>query len=120
MIIDDDPFQQKALSFQLSSAGHRVLVTANGQEAIEHIEKDSNIDLIVCDVMMPVLTGPSFLLMLKQYFTRRFPVIIVISAVRDGEDFLNKIEIPYDHFFKKPIDYDAFNKTISEVAATVS
>jgi CheY-like chemotaxis protein len=118
LIIDDDVFQQKALGYHLSLAGHRVLIAANGQEAIEHIAKDSEIDLIVCDVMMPVLTGPSFLLMLKRYFTGRFPAIIVISGVKDGEEFLNKIEISYDHFFKKPIDYDAFNKTILEVAAT--
>ena|SRR6218665_313624 len=117
LIIDDDVFQQKTLGFHLSSAGHKVLIAANGQEAIDQIAKDNDIDLIVCDVMMPVLTGPSFLLMLKRYFTGRFPKIIVISGVKDGEEFLNKIEIPHDHFFRKPIDYDAFNRTISEVAA---
>ena len=119
LIIDDDVFLQKVIGLMLTGAGHQVSIATNGQEAIDCIEKDREIDLIVCDVMMPVLTGPSFILMLKRYFPEKMPVIIVISGVRDGEDFLHKIDVKYDYFFKKPIDQDAFTKVISEIATLV-
>lgn len=119
LIIDDDVFLQKALGFTLSGAGHQVVIATNGQEAIERIEKSREIDLIICDVMMPVLTGPSFILMLKRYFPEQLPVIMVISGVKDGEEFLNRIDIKYDYFFKKPIDQEAFVKVISEITAMI-
>jgi len=115
LIIDDDIFLKKALSFNLLELGHAVDVASDGQEAIHLIEKNQNFDLIFCDVMMPVLTGPAFLLMLKKYFPKQLPYIVVISAVKDGEDFLKKLNIDYDYFLKKPIDMQELRKLIGEI-----
>lgn len=107
LIIDDDEFMQKTLSFGLTAEGHQVTVAFNGQEAIQQIAQNSNFHVVICDVIMPVLTGPGFLLQLKRHFPKKLPLIIVVSAVRDGEEFLHKIEIPYDHFLRKPVDQNA-------------
>ncbi|HOZ86256.1 MAG TPA: response regulator [Bacteroidia bacterium] len=115
LIIDDDIFVKKALSFNLLEDGHSVTLAGNGEEAIALIEKNQNFDLIFCDVMMPVLTGPTFLLMLKKYFPFGLPAIVIISGVKDGEDFLHKIEINYDFFIKKPIDMEYLNKIVKKV-----
>lgn len=104
LIVDDDIFTQKFLSFHLLEKGYTVSIAKDGQEAIQLIEKNKNTDVIFCDVMMPVLTGPSFLLLLKKIFPKKLPLIIVISGVKDGAEFLAKLEVPYDHFLKKPID----------------
>jgi CheY-like chemotaxis protein len=112
LIIDDDLMVRKALGHNLLEAGHTVSITANGQEAIDLLEKNHNVDLILVDVMMPVLTGPSFILMLKKYYPGKLPAIFIISGVRNGEEFLKKIEINYDLFLSKPID---FGKLRSEI-----
>jgi CheY-like chemotaxis protein len=104
LIIDDDLMFRKAMAHHLLESGHTVSIASNGQEAIHLVEKDNNIDLVMVDVMMPVLTGPSFILQLKRHFPEKLPVIVVISGVRDGEEFLKKIDIPFDHFLSKPID----------------
>ena len=115
LVIDDDVFVKKALSFTLLKEGHTVTNAGNGEEAIDLIEKNKNFDLIFCDVMMPVLTGPTFLLMLKKYYPKGLPAIIVISGVKDGENFLHKIEISYDYFISKPIDMEQVNKIVKEI-----
>lgn len=115
LIIDDDIFLKKALSFNLLELGHAVALASDGQEAIQVIEKDKNFDLIFCDVMMPVLTGPAFLLMLKKYFPMKLPCIVIISGVKEGEEFLKKADIQYDYFVKKPIDMPALINLISEI-----
>ncbi|HQQ94298.1 MAG TPA: response regulator [Bacteroidia bacterium] len=118
LIIDDDLFLQKALSFGLLESGHTVTIAGNGQEAIELIAKNRGFDLIFCDVMMPVLTGPAFLLMLKKFYPKSLPTIVIISGVKDGEDFLKKIEIKYDHFLHKPLDLNEVKKLLSAIELT--
>lgn len=115
LVIEDDPLVRKALSYHLIEAGHTVSAAVNGQEAIQVIEKHRDIDLIICDVMMPVLTGPSFILMLKNYYPKELPSIIIVSGAKVGEDFLKRIEIPYDHFVSKPIDFSKLSVIIAEL-----
>jgi CheY-like chemotaxis protein len=115
LIIEDDLMTRKALSHNLLEDGHTVSIAANGQEAISVIEKNRIIDLVICDVMMPVLTGPSFILMLKNYFPKKLPSVIIISGDKVGEDYLKKIEIPYDHFLSKPIDPQELKEVIAKL-----
>jgi CheY-like chemotaxis protein len=118
LIVDDDPFLQKSLSFHLMEAGHNLSLAPNGQKALEMLEKNRNIDVIVCDVNMPVLTGPSLILTLKKYFPAKLPVIIIVSGIKEGKEFLNKIEIQFDYYFEKPVDHNKFIKTLEEVQLT--
>jgi CheY-like chemotaxis protein len=115
LIIEDDVLVRKALSHSLLEAGHTVSIAANGQEAIAVIERNKMIDLVICDVMMPVLTGPSFILQLKNFFPKKQPQVIIISGDKVGEEYLKKIEIPYDHFISKPINHQQLNKLLEKM-----
>lgn len=115
LIIEDDLMVRKALSHYLLESNHTISVAANGQEALQIVAGNRDIDLIICDVMMPVLTGPSFILMLKNYFPKNLPSVIIISGVKIDEDFLKKIEIPYDHFIPKPIDFSELSRLIGQL-----
>ncbi len=118
LIIEDDQMVRKALSHSLLEAGHTLSVAGNGQEAISVIEKNKSIELVICDVMMPVLTGPSLILMLKNYFPKNPPSVIIISGDKVGEDYLKKIEIPYDHFLSKPINIAELNSLIASLESS--
>jgi len=116
LIIEDDQMLRRAIGHTLTETGHSVSNAANGQEAIENIEKNKDVDLIICDVLMPVLTGPTFLLMLKRYYPHGLPPILIISGVKEGEEFLKKIEIKYDHFLPKPLNFDRLAQVVNDVA----
>lgn len=110
LIVEDDPLLRKALHQNFNSEDNLVLVAADGQQALDIVHDKRNIDLIICDLMMPFISGPTFILMLKQYFGTKLPVIIVMSTIKEGDAFLDKIEIRYDHFICKPVDFKLLNE----------
>ena len=115
LIIDNDISLKKALSFNLLELGHMVAIASNGREAVHLLERNQNFDLIFCDVMMPELTGPAFLLMLKKYFPKQLPCIVIISGLTNGEEFLNKIDVQYDYFVKKSIDMTQLRYLVDDI-----
>lgn len=60
LIVDDEPELRQLLMDVLESEGCRVTCAANGAEALEHIAREKP-DLIVLDLMMPVLDGWTFI-----------------------------------------------------------
>ena len=115
LIVDDDIFVKKVLGFQLTQAGHSVTIAGNGDEAIHEIETIKNFDLIFCDILMPVISGPSFLLLLKKYYPKGIPAIAIISGLKNAEEFLIKLDINYDYFLVKPIDAQKIDVVLNEV-----
>lgn len=117
LVIEDDHMLRRALGHYLLDIGHTVSSCSNGQEALELLKKNNHIDVIVVDVLMPVLSGASFILMLKRLFPKGLPRIIIISAVREGESFVRQLDIPFDHYIQKPVDFEALGEVVSGWAA---
>lgn len=115
LLIEDDLMVRKALGHQLLEEGHNVTVAVDGEDAFRHIEDGMVPDLVICDVMLPVLTGPTFILKLRLKMDR-VPAIILISGDRVGEDYIRKLEIPYDVYLSKPIDPDRLRDEIGRIA----
>jgi CheY-like chemotaxis protein len=117
LIVDDDEFLQKTLSFQLLQAGYTVSIAKNGQAALDALEKDAKVDVIICDVNMPQLTGPSFILTLKKIYPHQLPKIVIVSGIRDGVAFMKQLDIKYDQYYEKPIDSDKMSQLLSFIAS---
>ncbi len=56
LVVDDEPHIVKLVSFTLEKCGHEVLVATDGMEAIS-LAREHTPDLILLDVMMPLMTG---------------------------------------------------------------
>jgi CheY-like chemotaxis protein len=61
LVIDDDHDFRQALADVIEDAGHQVVTAANGRDALDLIEGGLRPDLILLDVMMPVMDGWHFL-----------------------------------------------------------
>ena len=116
LIVDDDIFFQNLISIDLLKCGHKVTFADDGRKAISALVKNSDVDAIICDVNMPVLTGPSFILSLKQIYSKKIPAIIIVSATKDGEAFMKKIDIPHDYYFEKPVDIAGLNEALTAIS----
>jgi two-component system, cell cycle sensor histidine kinase and response regulator CckA len=114
LVIEDDVMLRKAMSHFLLEKGHSVSVAGNGNEAINVVSKNLDLDIIICDVLMPELSGPSFLLMLKRHYPGGLPYIMVMSGLKDGEQFVKKLHIPCDSYFQKPVDFDVLHQAVSD------
>jgi CheY-like chemotaxis protein len=65
LITEDEKALANALKLKLTNSGYSVFLAANGSEAIEIIEKE-NIDLLLLDLIMPVMDGFTILETLKE------------------------------------------------------
>lgn len=82
LLIDDDPDFVEAVKVIVEKGGYEVTVAYDGQEGLEAVEKDKP-DLIVLDVMMPVMNGHEACAKLKgNPETAEIPVIL-LTAVAD-------------------------------------
>ncbi|MDQ6809376.1 MAG: response regulator [Verrucomicrobiota bacterium] len=57
LVVDDDSAMRSLFEIYLRSFGYRVLVARDGEEAVRFAVSDSEIDLMITDVVMPGLSG---------------------------------------------------------------
>src|SRR3989440_2086273 len=80
LVVDDDPDILQTLALCLSSEGYAVLMAANGQEALDLLNREKPA-CILLDLMMPVMDGWQFVSEIDQRGLRRAPLLI-LSADR--------------------------------------
>lgn len=104
LIVDDNILDNAKIRNLLYNEKFNLLSAINGQEALDFIES-RNIDLILLDIIMPVMDGFEFLeLFSKTVYSKHIP-IIVTTNLSDNES-INKI-LSYNNIFDyiiKPID----------------
>ncbi|MDP1744880.1 MAG: response regulator, partial [Bacteroidota bacterium] len=75
---------------------------------------DNSFDLIICDLMMPVISGATFLSMRESFLSVNVPVI-VMSSLGEGDEMLKKLNINFEFFLKKPIQFEKLFELIEQI-----
>ena len=104
LVVEDNPSLQNYLKLILEEE-YQIITANNGQEALE-ILKEKTIDLIVSDIMMPIMDGYELLNHLKENNQYRQIPVIMLTAKADKEDKLNALRIGVDDYLLKPFDED--------------
>ena len=113
LLIDDDEMIVAAISFKLKEVGYNVHIAANGSKAVDIIV-DNSFDLIICDLMMPVISGATFLSMRESFLSVNVPVI-VMSSLGEGDEMLKKLNINFEFFLKKPLQFEKLFELIDQI-----
>lgn len=103
LIADDEQQLALAVKIRLQSKGYQVVTASDGRAALELAEKEQP-DLIILDVLMPVMDGYSCLRELNVKFGRGKVPIIVLTA-RDRMKDLFELEGIEDYVIK-PFDHE--------------
>jgi signal transduction histidine kinase/ActR/RegA family two-component response regulator len=61
LVVEDDPRVSRATTGSLEELGYRPISCASGGEALDILERESGIQLIITDIMMPEMTGPELI-----------------------------------------------------------
>ena len=85
LLIDDDRALRELMKMSLELDGYGVVVAEDGKKAVTLVEQ-GNFDLIVLDLVMPLMDGVCFIRWLRQEQHSETPVLIMSGAVRDGMD----------------------------------
>jgi DNA-binding response OmpR family regulator len=102
LIVDDEPFNVDYLEQELEELGYATISAANGQEALEKVAAEAP-DLILLDVMMPVLDGFTVCRILKDHEETRLIPIIIMTALDAVADRIQGIKAGADDFLTKPV-----------------
>lgn len=101
LIIDDNPDNRLLLASQLGMHGYSILEAGSGKEGIE-IAQEQQPDLILLDVMMPIMNGFEVCTYLKADDRTTHIPIIMVTALRDIEYRIRGIEVGADEFLSRP------------------
>ena len=98
LICDDQPDIVNALKIYLKPEGYALLAAANGQDAVE-LAQSGNLDLILMDIMMPVMDGITATARIREF--SNVPIIL-ITAKSETEDVVLGLNVGADDYITKP------------------
>ncbi len=101
LVTDDNKDVVDALATFLNLSGYEVIATYSAREALDTLDRDSTVGVVISDVRMPELDGFDFLRVVKH----RFPTIKVILVT--GHEITDEDVVPAGAtILKKPLDFE--------------
>jgi signal transduction histidine kinase/DNA-binding response OmpR family regulator/CHASE3 domain sensor protein len=106
LVADDDIRNIYVLSEALGSKGAKIITANNGKEAVDSLDAHSDIDVILMDIMMPVMDGYEATKIIKSNAKTKDIPIIAVTAKAMAEDRIKAIEAGCDDYISKPLKMD--------------
>ncbi len=112
LAVEDDESVRRLYEAVLEEAGHDVRVAGNGRDALDMLDWEP--DLILLDLMLPVMDGYEFLRRLRSLPAgAHVPVLVLSAALPPGRHSVRGAEA----VLRKPFDFDVLMHTIRRLAA---
>jgi CheY-like chemotaxis protein len=116
LIVDDDPDLATILSEVLGKAGYQTDVAENGQQALTRLQADRNWDLVLLDLMMPVMNGWEFRAeQLQQPAIADIPIVAFSGGVNAQQA---AVALGAAAALRKPVGRDELLGTVGKVLET--
>jgi two-component system chemotaxis response regulator CheY len=114
LLIEDDDGIRDSVAECLSSEGYSVTPVSNGVEGLEWLRRSNHADLIVLDLVMPVMNGAQFLAAVREDpVFRQVPVVLMTAAMPTGD-----MPIPQANgYLEKPFELDDLLATVARHTA---
>lgn len=103
LVVEDSKTQAERLVFFLLDAGYQIMVAENGAEALGKIG-EFRPDLILTDILMPVMDGYELCRAIKTNPQTRSIPVILLTQLNDPIDVIHGLECEADNFIIKPYD----------------
>lgn len=112
LIVEDDNSIRELLVELLQSEGYEVASAVNGLEGLKYLQNNENPNLILVDLMMPVMDGYTFRTeQVKNPKWSKIPVV-VMSAEANAKEKMKSYNITA--FLSKPVELDTILKTVEQ------
>ena len=106
LLVDDDMRNSYALSKKLIEVGFDVEMASNGKDAIDMLEQDGKFELVLMDIMMPVMDGNEATEHIRKLPQFKNLPIIALTAKTMPEDREKCLQAGASEYITKPIDFD--------------
>lgn len=113
LVIEDEPMLKDLIEEMLRINGYTTYSSSNGKEALE-LFKRKGADLIICDIIMPGISGFDVLQEIRRDLRNAALPVILLTGKTDRADFRHGMELGADDFIPKPFTEE---ELIGSVAA---
>jgi DNA-binding response OmpR family regulator len=117
LLVEDEFRLRENISELLELFEHQVVSAENGLEGLELI-KSFKPDIIVCDIMMPVLNGLEFIKQLNLVYKNKSIPVIFISAKVNTEDISEGMRLGATDYIKKPFTINELIEKINNILSS--
>jgi CheY-like chemotaxis protein len=122
LVVDDEKdiqllFQQR-FRREIKNNEYEFVFTFSGEDALKYLKENSHeAVLILSDINMPGMSGLDLLGQIKSNFNEPPPVVMMITAYGDEENYNTAIKLGADGFLTKPVDFTNLKEKLKEIAA---
>lgn len=106
LLVDDDLRNTFALSKGLQGLGLEVVIADNGQNALDKLDEEDGIELVLMDIMMPVMDGYEAMTKMREIERFKSMPVIALTAKAMSDDKAKCIEAGANDYMTKPVNID--------------
>ena len=118
LIVDDAEIMLLLIQKFVSSLGHQTLLAANGQLAVDAYKAERP-DLVLMDMMMPVMDGPEAAQQIKAIAGDRWVPIVYITGIGEENRLAEAIEQGADDYLLKPVNFRILEAKIKAIQRSI-
>ncbi|MEN8218266.1 MAG: response regulator [Pseudomonadota bacterium] len=104
LIVDDDPLTLQLFVMYLSSPEYAITTATSGLEALAKLEEGLKPDLILLDVIMPVMNGYDLTLKIRETWSANELPVLLVSAKSEVSNVVSGLEIGANDYIRKPVN----------------
>ena len=116
LVADDEPHIGRIIKMKLEQGPFRVTLAYDGQEAIDVLENESGIDLVLLDLMMPNLSGLDVLARIRSNERLKHLPCIILTAAGQEAQHQKAMELGATEFLTKPFSTKKLYARTAELA----
>lgn len=120
LVVDDEKdvrtlFEQRFRK-EIRSGEHKFVFAYSGNEALETLNQlEHEAVLILSDINMPGMSGLELLAVIKQKYHKPPPVVMMITAYGDEENYNTATQLGADDFLTKPVDFHLLKTKLAAI-----
>ena len=114
LICEDDLMTLKALDHKLKNEGYETLTALDGKQAIEMLNNHPEIDMLLTDLHMPLVSGLELITYLRNEKKSNMP-IVMLTRVGLEDTVLHAFELGADDYITKPFSPEELSLRIKKL-----
>ena len=116
LVADDEPHIGRIIKMKLEQGPFRVTLAYDGQEALDTLEREGDIDLVLLDLMMPQLSGLDVLQRIRADARFKDLPCIILTAAGQEAQHRRAMELGASEFLTKPFSPKKLYARTAELA----
>jgi len=120
LVVDDEadvqPLFTQRFRKEIKSGEMMFTFALSGEEAMEYLEQNhSEVILILSDINMPGMSGLELLRNIRSTYEKPPPVVMMITAYGDDENYRQSMELGANDFLTKPLDFNNLKDKLKHI-----